>query len=371
MTDAKTLGIISISMLFILAASYSYYQYSQALPIEQERNELQRTKSTLEQEKASAIDEVEGLRSSMSQLQSAEDANRNKIQELTNTNSYLESQNSALQNRNGDLTEENTRLISANLRLMINQQTMTLQPSPNLGEALNQLNLISQTGEVVFYRQLQVYNYKTGEQWRFHWDIPFQPYYHYRSNTEGHNLPYIDSAESVEYYQTSLSTWRDLTTLAEGLRKYSGSDDEVYANMVLQVTHQFLYKPTDKTKYPIETFVEGSGDCDTLAVFAAALMKAGGLDSAIIYGTANGSEEDQLGVAHAMVGVNLDEEPNDHLRTFSWYIEDENGKEYYLAEATWGSGVFVDPWDYTIEGSAVGDSPWVDFEGIIVETPNT
>ena len=97
--------------------------------------------------------------------------------------------------------------------------------------------------------------------------------------------------------------------MADLLRKYSGNDDELYANMVLQVTHQFWYKPTDNTKYPIETFVEGSGDCDTLAVFAAALMKAGGLDSAIIYGTAKGSQEDQLGVGHAMVGVELGQQP--------------------------------------------------------------
>src|SRR2546426_7552442 len=113
-----------------------------------------------------------------------------------------------------------------------------------------------------------------------------------------HNLPDINSAESIQYYQSSLSTWSDLTKVADLLRKYSGNDDELYANVVLQVTHQFLYKPTDNTKYPIEKFVEGSGDCDTPAVFAAALMKAGELDSAIIYGPAKGSQEDQLGVGH-------------------------------------------------------------------------
>ena len=125
---------------------------------------------------------------------------------------------------------------------------------------------------------------------------------------------------------------------------------------LLQVSHQFLYKPTDNTKYPIETFVEGSGACDTLAVFAAALMKAG-LDSAIIYDTANGSQEDQLGLGHAMVGVELGQQPDDQSREYYYYMTDSNtGKTYYLAEATGGSGVFVKPWDYNIFGNAVGQS---------------
>jgi len=51
-------------------------------------------------------------------------------------------------------------------------------------------------------------------------------------------------------------------------------------------------------------------------------------------------------------------------------MQGDSGNNYYLAEATWGSGVFVKPWDYTIIGSAVGDSPWSDFEGVIVETPD-
>ena len=360
MVDGKTSAIIAISILFALAASFSYYQYSQSLLIEREKNNLQNEKAALEQEKSAAVSEAENLRISLEEMQSKEQDYQNKIGLLTRSNSWYESRNRELQDSNDELIQENVRLRVAST------QTLTLKPLDP-----DKLKLNSQTSEVIFYRQLQVYNYKTGEQWSFYWEIPFQNYYYLRINTEGHNLPYVDSADSIQYYQTSLGTWKSLTKLAEGLRKYSGNDEELYANMVLQVTHQFLYKPTDNTKYPIETFVEGSGDCDTLAVFAAALMKAGGLDSAIIYGTANGSQEDQLGLAHAMVGVNLTEKPDDQFRQYTYYMSDSNnGKTYYLAEATWGSGVFVKPWDYSIIGSAVGDSPWADFEGVIVETPN-
>ncbi|MGH9876098.1 MAG: hypothetical protein ACREBU_03440 [Nitrososphaera sp.] len=92
---------------------------------------------------------------------------------------------------------------------------------------LDKLKLNSQTNEVVFYRQLQVNNYKTRPEMTFYWEIPFNYYYQFRSNTEGHNIPGVDNAKSVQYYQTSLGTWKDLTKLAEGLRQYSGSDDEL------------------------------------------------------------------------------------------------------------------------------------------------
>jgi len=134
------------------------------------------------------------------------------------------------------------------------------------------------------------------------------------------------------------------------------------------VTHQLKYVPTDNTKYPIESFVEGSGDCDTLAVFAAALMKAGGLDTAVLLGTAKGSPEDNAGVGHAMVGVALDQDPDDHCRESFSYV-DHGSTRYYLAEATW-SDPFTESWNYDEIGTAVGDNPWAEFSDIgIVKTP--
>ncbi len=222
-----------------------------------------------------------------------------------------------------------------------------------------QLEFSQQTQEVLYYRLLEVENYKTGYVTPFYWEIPFDFYYQYRSEPDAHAGAYINSQESIEYFQASLSTWKDLVNLADLLMELADNDEEVYANMVLQVTHQFKYEATENTKYPIESFVEGSGDCDTLAVFAAALMKAGGLDSNILLGTAKGSPEDELGIVHAMVGVNLSQQPDDHNRPDSWYY-DYDGNTYYLGEATW-SDVFLDPADYSQYGSAIGDMPWSEF----------
>ncbi|MGI0015264.1 MAG: transglutaminase domain-containing protein, partial [Nitrososphaera sp.] len=189
---------------------------------------------------------------------------------------------------------------------------------------------------------------------------PYQLYYQYRSNSAGHAGAYIESSETAQYFQTSLGTWRDIKFLADILRKQANYDDEVFVNMVLQLTHQFYYQPSTNTKYPVETFVEGSGDCDTLAVFAAALMKAGGLDTVVISGYAKGSPEDELGIGHAMVGVALSEQPDDHYREFSSYV-DYDGERYYLGEATWNNQLLTQQFDYTRIGTAVGDNPWSEF----------
>jgi len=102
--------------------------------------------------------------------------------------------------------------------------------------------------------------------------------------------------------------------------------------------------------------MEGSGNCHVLAVFASALMKAGGLDSIVLLGDAKQSQEESLGTPHAIAAVNLPQQPSyDNRQSISYY--DYNGERYYLAEATWSSP-FTDSSDTEIIGSLVGDNPW-------------
>ena len=98
-------------------------------------------------------------------------------------------------------------------------------------------------------------------------------------------------------------------------------------------------------------------------------MKAGGLDTAVLLGTAKGSLEDSVGVGHAMVGVALDQAPDDHYRKSYSYV-DYAGTRYYLAEATWNDP-FSKSWYYDYVGTAVGDNPWAELSGLkVVKTPN-
>jgi hypothetical protein len=166
-------------------------------------------------------------------------------------------------------------------------------------------------------------------------------------------------------------------SLADQIREISGSDDELFANLVLQVVHQIKYVPTDYIKYPLVTISDGYGDCDNLATLAAAIMKAGGLDSAVVIGPVVISQGGCFGgrTNHAMLGVHLSEPPDDNPKANPDLDPiDHNLKTYYLAEATRSIGG-PPVTDYTgyasEEGSFVGDNP-LDLENavLVVESPD-
>jgi len=115
------------------------------------------------------------------------------------------------------------------------------------------------------------------------------------------------------------------------------SNDEDFANGVLMIVHQIPYEGSAPQKYPVETIVENEGDCDLFSFIAASIMKAGGLDVALLlYETQS----------HMNVGVYLPSEPNDARSGVYYYTN--GGKRYYTAECT------GDEW---MDGWRVGECP--------------
>jgi hypothetical protein len=104
-------------------------------------------------------------------------------------------------------------------------------------------------------------------------------------------------------------------------------NDEVFANAVLEIIHQIPYT-SSKAKYPVETIVDNSGDCDGLSLVAASILKSGGLDVVLFYYPTSP-------VSHMNVGVHLPHEPIFGTRANPTYYE-FNGKKYYTAETTSG-----------------------------------
>ena len=51
-------------------------------------------------------------------------------------------------------------------------------------------------------------------------------------------------------------------------------DDEDFANGVLMMVHQITYVEIMPAKYPVETMVDGQGDCDLFSFIAASVIKA-------------------------------------------------------------------------------------------------
>jgi hypothetical protein len=368
--------IIALGVLIAGAGYFGFSQYEQVSRIVSE-------KAALEEERSQLSNEVEGLNESLTSVQTSLVQSHETVVELTEQNSKLEDQvleltsernaldyqYDKLKSEYNRLSDENSAIVQASYSQNYQiEQLLSQMSEQEQSDLMKQIKFLEQTEEVVFYRQFQTHNYKTGESYSVYWEVPFHAYFQYRIDTEGHVGAYVGSQETAEFLELSLATWRDMEKLADVLLEQARYDDEVYANIVLQVTHQLKYEPTENTKFPLESFAEGSGDCDTLAVFAAALMKAGGLDTAVLLGTAKGSPEDDEGVGHAMVGIALDVAPDDHYRDSPWYV-DYGSTRYYLAEATW-SDPFREFWDYDYIGTAVGDSPWAELSDMtVVETP--
>jgi hypothetical protein len=103
-------------------------------------------------------------------------------------------------------------------------------------------------------------------------------------------------------------------------------NEEDFANGALMIVHQITYVETTPVKYPVETMIDGQGDCDLFSLIAASVMKAGGLDVVLLY------YEEQT---HMNIGVHLSSAPQD-TRDSVYYVTQGDTK-YYVAESTGGN----------------------------------
>ena len=168
-----------------------------------------------------------------------------------------------------------------------------------------------------FYSQYVYYRMADGH--TLHISVPLSLYDYYRSQTH-----VISSDRDYSKFVTPNA----VKPIAENIQNVTGDnryEDEEFANAVLMLVHQIPYVESD-VKYPVETIIDNSGDCDTLSLLAASIMKAGGLDVVLFY---------YKELSHVNVGVYLPYTP--HLRWLSspTYYE-YNGKKYWTAEATSG-----------------------------------
>ena len=179
----------------------------------------------------------------------------------------------------------------------------------------------------------------------------------YGSYLYSHRL-YVSVPPSLhDYYRSeSHSVYRDsdyskfvtpeaVRSIAESIRTGIGNKpygDEEFANTVLMLVRQISYVKSS-VKYPVETLVDNSGDCDVLSLLAASIMKAGGLDVVLLYYKG-------LSPPHMNVGVYLSYTPVYR----SWWITptcyEHDGKKFWMAECTskgeWKVGDRPDLYNY-------------------------
>ena len=116
---------------------------------------------------------------------------------------------------------------------------------------------------------------------------------------------------------------------------YNNTED--FTNGVLMLVHQLGYLEVVPGKYPVETLVDGVGDCDLFAYIAASILEAGGIPVVLLY------YRDQL---HMEIGVDLGCAPTEaRVEVYSVNVQNVS---YYIAECT------GEKWR---EGWRVGETP--------------
>jgi len=157
---------------------------------------------------------------------------------------------------------------------------------------------------------------------RLYASVPSSLYDYYRSKS---HYIYRDSDYS------KFVTPDAVKSISENIQKVTHNTthgDEQFANAVLELVHQISYTKS-KAKYPVETLVDDSGDCDVLSYLAASIMKAGGLDVVLLH-------YKERSPSHMNVGVYLPSTP--FYR--SWWTPPKfyeyDGKKYWVAECTGG-----------------------------------
>ena len=189
------------------------------------------------------------------------------------------------------------------------------------------------------YEQTYLANSKFGyEGFELHVSVPISLFEYYcgRPHTARRDSDYANFVTPTAFEM-----------MAQNLREVTQNEmheEEEFANAVLSMIHKLTYKET-RIKYPIETIVENSGDCDTLSLLAASIMKAGGLDVVLFY---------YKQLTHINLGIYLPDEP---YRRSAWTMPTFikfNGKKYWVAECTPGND-----WKVGEQPSSIYEKPVV------------
>jgi hypothetical protein len=183
-------------------------------------------------------------------------------------------------------------------------------------------NFITETErkDTKFYKRTFVfhtYNGSTKLSHKLYVSIPVLLYDYYMN--QKHDL--FNIAEYSNYITPNI-----FKTIAENVQKITNTDshkDEAFANAVLEIVQQMQYNSSD-VKFPIETLVENSGDCDPLSILYASIMKAGGLDVVLFFYTTSP-------ITHVNVGIHLDKDPIYQIGKNPFYHE-HKGKKYFTVE---------------------------------------
>jgi hypothetical protein len=161
-----------------------------------------------------------------------------------------------------------------------------------------------------------------GRTWTLTHEFAIDAYYRSRS------LPRVESYTSYGDYIQDPANDEMLGSLIaelEELAVSAGLDVWEKLNLIVSFVQSFRYasEEGEYPRYPIETLVEGCGDCEDLAILTAAILRQMGFGVVLLAFTREG---------HMAVGIRVLPPGSGDGQTYEW-----NGDTYYYLETT-GAG---------------------------------
>jgi len=155
--------------------------------------------------------------------------------------------------------------------------------------------------------------------------------------------PHYSDAEEESFIKVLQTPCNDVELLADYLYGQAATDLQRVNNILKFVQYlPYIYDAPDQgyVRHPLETLVEGGGDCEDTSVLAARLMRSAGSEGypvvLLLVDTNGDGEED-----HMMVGVSVAGASGDFYEV--------NGTKYYVCETTSTTyGVGFKPSNYRI-----------------------
>jgi len=161
-----------------------------------------------------------------------------------------------------------------------------------------------------------------GRTWTLTQAYAFEAYQHYRT------LPRVSNYTAYADYIREPSDDEALDGLVAELKALADEasfDSWDRLNLVVSFIQSLRYAPEEGEypRYPLETLVEGCGDCEDMAILAAAIFQQMGYDVVLLA---------YMEEAHMAVGVRVTPPDPSGFHAYEW-----NGGTYYYVEPT-GTG---------------------------------
>ncbi len=281
-------------------------------------DELTQTYRDLSEMHNESVSEIEGLLEENQGLQAFVDALQGRYDDLDEAHSALEGDNTALLETYIALTDENKALEETIVESQEGYDSLLMQYMIITGAA----PFTPQAPPEGTLRKDFTWAYG-GETWAITLYIPEHLYEYYSDRTR---IPTADYSVYVthplddEYVSTIIGEFDDIA-VAEGY------DDVQIVELVVAFVQSLPYTSDDVTtgfdeyvRYPVETLVDGGGDCEDTSILTAALLDGMGY-GAVLFNLPE----------HVGVGVDVD-----HYGTYWLY---ENVKHYYVETTGEGWGI--------------------------------